>query len=100
MKKRTNVILDEELLEKARRATGEKTYSATITKALEKVVKQRDFWVAYERVKELSKEGPIFDPEWLAENYPNATPGTRKRQRISADEHRLPAKSSNRRGSR
>lgn len=41
--KLTNVVLDEKLLEDARRVTGEKTYSATITRALEKIVKQERF---------------------------------------------------------
>ncbi|HYI11294.1 MAG TPA: type II toxin-antitoxin system VapB family antitoxin [Thermoanaerobaculia bacterium] len=89
--KRTNVVLDEKLLERARKVLGEKTYSATITKALEKVVRQADFWAAYDELKELAKEGPIFDPQWLAENYPQSAEKPRKR-RVSADEHRLSRK--------
>lgn len=37
--KRTNLVLDEELLNKASRLLGEKTYSATINKALEEAIK-------------------------------------------------------------
>lgn len=38
--KRTNVVLDEKLLEAAVRLSGEKTYSATITRALEEFVRR------------------------------------------------------------
>ena len=49
--KRTNVVLDEQLLEDARLATGEKTYSATITKALESVVKRKKFCGVLQEVR-------------------------------------------------
>lgn len=48
--KRTNLVLNEENLEKARRVLGLKTYSATVNKALEEVIrfheimKIRDFF--------------------------------------------------------
>jgi Arc/MetJ family transcription regulator len=38
--KRTNVILDETLLEEAVRRSGEKTYSATINRALQELVRR------------------------------------------------------------
>jgi Arc/MetJ family transcription regulator len=38
--KRTNVVLDESLLQEARRLSGEKTYSATIMKALNELVRR------------------------------------------------------------
>lgn len=38
--KRTNVVLDEELLEEAVRISGERTYSRTITRALEEMVRR------------------------------------------------------------
>jgi Arc/MetJ family transcription regulator len=38
--KRTNLVLDEELLNEATRLSGEKTYSATVMRALEAFVKQ------------------------------------------------------------
>jgi Arc/MetJ family transcription regulator len=41
--RRTNVILDEELLEEALRRSGEKTYSATINRALQELVRRMTF---------------------------------------------------------
>ena len=38
--KRTNVVLDEELLEEAVRVSGERTYSRTIERALEELVRR------------------------------------------------------------
>ncbi|HYC62575.1 MAG TPA: type II toxin-antitoxin system VapB family antitoxin [Thermoanaerobaculia bacterium] len=82
--KRTNVVLDEKLLEDARRVTGEKTYSATITRALEKVVKQqrfRELLVEWERE---AAKGGMFHPDYLAEKSANSMFDEPK-QRLSAD---------------
>jgi Arc/MetJ family transcription regulator len=38
--KRTNVVIDEELLEEAVRVSGERTYSRTIERALEELVRR------------------------------------------------------------
>ena len=38
--KRTNLVLDEEVLEEATRLSGEKTYSATVMRALEDFVRR------------------------------------------------------------
>ncbi|HKU43995.1 MAG TPA: type II toxin-antitoxin system VapB family antitoxin [Polyangiales bacterium] len=38
--KRTNLVLDEELLEEATRLSGEKTYSATVQLALRELVRR------------------------------------------------------------
>jgi Arc/MetJ family transcription regulator len=38
--KRTNVVLDERLLEEAVQVSGERTYSRTITRALEELVQR------------------------------------------------------------
>jgi Arc/MetJ family transcription regulator len=38
--KRTNLVLDEKLLEEATRLSGEKTYSATVMRALEDFVRR------------------------------------------------------------
>jgi Arc/MetJ family transcription regulator len=38
--KRTNVVIDEELLEEAVRVSGERTYSRTIERALEEMVRR------------------------------------------------------------
>ncbi len=37
--KRTNLVLDEQLLEKATQVLGQKTYSATVNKALEEAIR-------------------------------------------------------------
>jgi putative antitoxin of VapBC-like toxin-antitoxin system len=102
--KRTNVILDETLLEEARRDLGEKTYSATITKALESVVKRRRFWEAYDKFAEEAAKGDFFWPGYLEEIRP---PGrmlrlqkSQKKARVAAHEKRAPREKSSRRGSR
>jgi Arc/MetJ family transcription regulator len=38
--KRTNLVLDEKLLEEATRLTGEKTYSAAVNRALDELVRR------------------------------------------------------------
>lgn len=38
--KRTNLVLDERLLEEARRLSGERTYSRTVARALEEFVRR------------------------------------------------------------
>ncbi|MFZ5472053.1 MAG: type II toxin-antitoxin system VapB family antitoxin [Myxococcota bacterium] len=38
--KRTNLVLDEKLLDEATRLSGEKTYSATVERALEEFVRR------------------------------------------------------------
>jgi Arc/MetJ family transcription regulator len=38
--KRTNLVLDEQLLEQATRLSGEKTYSGTVNRALEDFVRR------------------------------------------------------------
>jgi Arc/MetJ family transcription regulator len=38
--KRTNLVLDADLLEEATRLSGEKTYSAAVTRALEDLVRR------------------------------------------------------------
>jgi len=38
--KRTNLVLDEDLLEQATRLSGEKTYSAAVNRALEEFVRR------------------------------------------------------------
>ena len=97
--KRTNVVLDEELLERARRALGEKTYSGAITKALEKVVRQEKFWEAYRKFEELahSPEG-FFDPEYLKEKAAKSVKP--QKPRVAAHDARAPRSRKQRRGSR
>ncbi len=92
--KRTNVIVDEELLERARVATGERTYSATINIALEEVVRRRTRQSAFAGLLAAAKEGPIYRQENVAENYPDLAP--KEKRRISADERRMPKRKSRR----
>lgn len=99
--KRTNVVLDEKLLEKARRASGERTYTATITKALEEYVRKRDFWDAYKEWAEETRKGGTFWPGYLEELRPASRAVLMKpKQRISAHETRAPRKKNAKRGSR
>jgi hypothetical protein len=86
--KRTNVIVDEELLEKARAATGERTYSATINKALNVVVRQHEFWKAYDRFAKEAAKGDFFDPDYVKERWPEVAAPLKKKR--SAYERRLP----------
>jgi Arc/MetJ family transcription regulator len=39
--KRTNLVLDEDLLKEATRVLGQKTYSATVNSALREIVRQK-----------------------------------------------------------
>lgn len=100
--KRTNVVLDEELLEQARRVTGERTYSATVNRALAEMVRKDDFWTAYDDFRVLGDP----DDHWL--NYlkdlrPNAYVNQapqRKTKRVAANERRAPGTSKAGRGPR
>jgi len=111
--KRTQVILDEKLLEEARRALGEKTYTATITKALEKVAKRKRFWELYDKLAEEMAKGDFFWPGYAEEvrepgrtlkNAPKKkarATASRKKTRVAAYEKRVsPKKKSSRRASR
>lgn len=99
--KRTNVVLDEELLEKARRASGERTYTAAITKALEEYVRKREFWEAYRRFEEMASKGDFFWPGYLEEIRPNAYAiNEKKKTRVSAHEKRVSTTKRPRRGTR
>lgn len=93
--KRTNVIVDEELLETARRVTGERTYSATITKALQEVVRVERLRHALDRYQTEVSKGGFFWPGYLEETRPNAY-STRAKRRLSADEKRIPRKTTRR----
>lgn len=78
------VEVDDELLKKARKITGERTYSATIQKALEDVVQRQERMIkALEATWNLGDE--IFWPGWLEEQ------GFKKPEpkRVSAAEKRI-----------
>jgi hypothetical protein len=89
--KRTNVIVDEELLERARLVTGEKTYSGVINFALGEIVRRHARQRAFDDLLAAAKEGPLFHPGYAEELYP-----VEEKRRISADERRLPKRKSRR----
>ncbi|HKO58940.1 MAG TPA: type II toxin-antitoxin system VapB family antitoxin [Thermoanaerobaculia bacterium] len=97
--KRTNVVLDEELLEQARRVTGERTYSATVNKALAELVRKAKLKESFEK---MYAGGDLFWPGYLEEIRPNsyAAIEARRRKRVAAKEHRAPRKKASRRGAR
>jgi Arc/MetJ family transcription regulator len=68
--KRTNLMVDQELLEKAREATGDRTYSATVNTALEELVREGRFRKRLEEWEKLAAEGPIFREGYLEEIRP------------------------------
>lgn len=91
--KRMNVMVDEDLLESARRALGEKTYSGTIAKLLEQVAQRQRLDQA---IRQIQANGDPFDPDYVAEMWPHLA----RPKRISADEQRAPRKKKSRRASR
>jgi hypothetical protein len=97
--KRTNVVVDEELLDNARRAMGERTYSATITRALEESVRRRQFDEAFEKFSALVASDQFFQPGYVEETWPEVAASRGRRRKVSASEQRAPKKGS-RRGAR
>jgi hypothetical protein len=93
--KRTNVILDEDLLEKARQVTGEKTYSGAINKALEEYVRVETVKRGVEGLRAMNGAG-LF-PGYLKRVRPNVIHTPRS---VAANEVRAPRKKSSRRGAR
>ena len=85
--KRMNVILDEEVLESARRATGEKTFSATINRALREVTRMEILRDGIDRIEYTS-----WWPGYVEEYGPNppVTEEQMKRLRRSARVVRAP----------
>jgi Arc/MetJ family transcription regulator len=99
--KRTNVVLDEDLLEKARRVTGEKTYSGAISKALEEYIRRHDLVRALAEFEAEARKGDFFWPGYLEEIRPHAySVMEAKKRRISADEKRVPRKKVRKRAAR
>jgi len=95
-----NVMMNEQLLEKARQAAGEKTYSATITKALEEFVRRHDFTSALRAFQAEVSKGNFFWPGYLDEIRPNNSFAKARKRKISANEVRAPRSRSGSRGSR
>ncbi len=71
--KRTNLVLDEKVLEEATRLSGEKTYSATVQRALEEFVRR----IRARRILELRGSG-LWDGE-LPQMRRDAMPRRRAR---------------------
>lgn len=92
--KRTNLIVDEDLLERARQVSGERTYSAAVNKVLEEYVRVETVKRGVEELRAMKGAG-IF-PGYLKHIRPNAYTTSRK---VAANEIRVPKKSL-RRGSR
>ncbi len=93
--KRTNVILDEALLEKARRISGERTYSAAINKVLEEYIRVETVKHGIEELRAMNGTG-VF-PGYLERIRPNVVKTSRK---VAANEVRAPRRKTNRRGAR
>lgn len=70
--KRTNLMVDEELLEKARTAAGEKTYSATVNTALEELVRRERFDRALTKFADRVANDEQFRPGYVEEEWPEA----------------------------
>lgn len=94
--KRMNIVVDGELLEQARRAMGEKSYSATIGKLLEQAVRRQNLDAA---IREIRAGGDPFNKDYVAEMWPDLDQ-PEPRKRVSADERRAPRKKSAGRGTR
>ena len=64
--KRMNVVIDEEALERAQKATGDKTYSATINTALREVARMEILRDGLDRLDHMS-----WFPGYVEEYGPN-----------------------------
>ncbi len=67
--KRTNVILDEKLLKKATELTGERTYSATINRALDEIVRKLTVQRGIERMADPDSWWPRYAEELYGEEW-------------------------------
>jgi Arc/MetJ family transcription regulator len=88
MKRRRNIVVDDELLETARKVTGEKTYSGTVTKALEEITRQTRFREALREFQELAWTEGVFHPDYIKEKMASSL--SREPERVSAHEARAP----------
>ena len=70
MKRRRNIVVDDELLETARQVTGEKTYSGAVTKALEQITRQHRFREKLRAFQEEARKGGMFVPGYLEQIRP------------------------------
>lgn len=99
MKTRRNIMVDDQLLELARKVTGEKTNSGAIEKALREMTREHDFREKLRKWQELARAGGAFHPDFVKEKMANSLSAPPKR-RVAAHEARAPRKKSRRRVSR
>jgi Arc/MetJ family transcription regulator len=93
MKRRRNIVVDDQLLETAKKVTGEKTYSGAVTKALQEITRRHDFKVALAELQEEAAKGDFWDRDYVEQMFPDVARRLwPRRRRISADEHRAPRK--------
>lgn len=90
MKTRRNVVIDDQLLEDARKATGEKTYSGAITKALEEITRQKRFRAKLRAWQELAWTEGVFRTDFVEEKMAKSL--SRTPTGLSAHETRAPRK--------
>lgn len=90
--KRKNVIIDEALLEKARLATGERTFSATVNRALQDVVRRHNFKTSLAELQEDVAKGDFWDRDYVEQMWPEVAEKMWPKRKMSADEKRLPTK--------
>jgi Arc/MetJ family transcription regulator len=85
--KRMNVVIDEEALERARRATGEKTFSGVINRALREIVRMEILKDGLDR-----SDQSAWWPGYVEEFGPNPPlpARDRKRMRSAAQDIRAP----------
>ena len=67
-----NIMVDEALLEQARVATHERTYSGAIQKALEEVVRRNRFFRLLDELSESARKGELWADGFVEENFPEA----------------------------
>lgn len=91
-------MVDDELLEMARKVTGEKTYSGAVEKALREITREHDFREKLRRFQELAWTEGVFDPDFIKEKMANSL--SREPARVSAHEARTSRGSRKRRASR
>ena len=96
--RRMNVVIDEKLLEEARRASEERTYSGTIMKALQELVRVNRLDRALDEFYAAGAKGDLFHPEFIEEHRATSLSAPRK-NKISAHEKREP-RTRKRRGTR
>ncbi len=90
--KRQNIMVDEALLEQARIAYGERTFSATVARALEDAVRRHNFKTSLAELQEDVAKGDFWDRDYVEQMWPEVAEKLWPKRKLSADEKRLPAK--------